>query len=64
MILHRFGQSRLERGEPLVQGPVFAGGVLGGLLARGGGASTVFWTGAMLAAVWLYTARGFKDAKS
>ena len=42
---------------------VFAGGVLGGLLARGGGPSMVFWAGAMLAAVWLYTARGFKDGR-
>ncbi len=43
---------------------VFAGGVLGGILARTGGPSMVFWAGAMLAAVWLYTARGFKDVKS
>ncbi|MFV0284522.1 MAG: MFS transporter [Castellaniella sp.] len=40
---------------------VFAGGVLGGILARGGSASMVFWTGALLAAVWLYTSRGFKN---
>ncbi|MDY0308896.1 MAG: MFS transporter [Castellaniella sp.] len=43
---------------------VFAGGVLGGILARGGGSSMVFWASAMLATVWLYTARGFKDVKS
>ncbi|MGB7482554.1 MAG: MFS transporter [Castellaniella sp.] len=41
---------------------VFAGGLLGGFLARSGGASLVFWAGAMLAAVWLFTARGFKGA--
>lgn len=42
---------------------VFAGGVLGGILARSGGTSMVFWTGAMLAAVWLYTARGAKPVR-
>jgi predicted MFS family arabinose efflux permease len=42
---------------------VFAGGVLGGILARTGGAAMVFWAGAVLAAVWLYTARGFKDPR-
>ncbi|WP_368649360.1 MFS transporter [Castellaniella ginsengisoli] len=41
---------------------VFAGGLLGGFLARSGGASLVFWAGAMLAAVWLFTARGFKGS--
>jgi len=42
---------------------VFAGGVLGGILVRGSGPSMVFWVSAMLAVVWLYTARGFKDIK-
>jgi predicted MFS family arabinose efflux permease len=40
---------------------VFAGGVLGGLLVRSGGPSLVFWVAAMLAAVWLFTARGFHE---
>lgn len=40
---------------------VFAGGVLGGLLVRSGGPSLVFWVAAMLAAVWLFTARGFRE---
>jgi hypothetical protein len=30
---------------------------------RGSGPSMVFWVSAMLAVVWLYTARGFKDIK-
>lgn len=38
---------------------VFAGGLLGGVLVSYGGAHMVFWAGAMLAVVWLYTARGF-----
>ena len=42
---------------------VFAGGVLGGLLARSGGAAWVFWGGALLAAVWLLTARGFRESR-
>ncbi len=40
---------------------VFAGGVLGGVLVRWSGSAAVFWTGAMLAVVWLYTARGFRE---
>lgn len=40
---------------------VFAGGLLGGILVRVSGSSMVFWACAMLAVVWLYTARGFKD---
>jgi hypothetical protein len=35
--------------------------VLGGLLVRSGGPSLVFWVAAMLAAVWLFTARGFHE---
>ncbi|MGB3740732.1 MAG: MFS transporter [Castellaniella sp.] len=42
---------------------VFAGGLLGGILVSRSGPSMVFWVCAMLAAVWLYTARGFKDIK-
>lgn len=42
---------------------VFAGGVLGGILVRASGPSMVFWVGAMLAVVWLYTARGFKETR-
>lgn len=38
---------------------VFAGGVVGGALVAYGGPPMVFWAGAMLAVVWLYTARGF-----
>jgi MFS family permease len=40
---------------------VFSGGVFGGLLVRSGGPSLVFWVAAMLAAVWLFTARGFRE---
>ncbi|MGB6241406.1 MAG: MFS transporter [Castellaniella sp.] len=43
---------------------VFAGGVLGGILVRTSGPSMVFWVSAMLAVVWLYTARGFKEIRS
>lgn len=42
---------------------VFAGGVLGGILVRTSGTSMVFWVSAMLAVVWLYTARGFKEIR-
>ncbi|MFT0531934.1 MFS transporter [Castellaniella hirudinis] len=42
---------------------VFAGGLLGGVLVRGSGPNMVFWMCAMLAVVWLYTARGFKDIR-
>ncbi|MGB3835056.1 MFS transporter [Castellaniella sp.] len=42
---------------------VFAGGLLGGILVGRSGPSMVFWVCAMLSAVWLYTARGFKDIK-
>lgn len=42
---------------------VFAGGVLGGILVRTSGPSMVFWVSAMLAVVWLYTARGFKEIR-
>src|SRR5690606_35481243 len=42
---------------------VFAGGVLSGLLARNGGAAWVFLAGSLLAAVWLYTSRGFKETR-
>lgn len=43
---------------------VFAGGVLGGVLVRASGPSMVFWVSAMLAVVWLYTARGFKEIRT
>ncbi len=42
---------------------VFAGGFLGGVLGRTSGPSMVFWASAMLAAVWLYTARGFRESR-
>lgn len=42
---------------------VFAGGFLGGVLVRLGGSSMVFWVSAMLAVVWLYTARGFHEPR-
>ncbi|CAM5785064.1 MFS transporter [Castellaniella caeni] len=42
---------------------VFAGGLLGGILVRASGPSMVFWVSAMLAVVWLYTARGFKEIR-
>ncbi|HUH39524.1 MAG TPA: MFS transporter [Castellaniella sp.] len=42
---------------------VFGGGVLGGMLVRWGGSAAVFWVSAMLAVVWLYTARGFRDPR-
>ena len=40
---------------------VFSGGVVGGLLAAQGRASTVFLLAAALAFVWFLTARGFKE---
>lgn len=40
---------------------VFAGAALGGVLVRTSGTSMVFWVSAMLAVVWLYTARNFKE---
>src|SRR5690606_11160904 len=40
---------------------VFAGGLLGGILVRWGGSAAVFWAGAMLSVIWLYTARGFRE---
>jgi predicted MFS family arabinose efflux permease len=42
---------------------VFGGGLLGGMLVRAGGPSLVFWVSAMVAVVWLYTARGFKETR-
>ncbi|MFA7438384.1 MFS transporter [Castellaniella sp.] len=42
---------------------VFAGSLAGGMLVRASGPSMVFWVCAMLAVVWLYTARGFKDVR-
>ncbi|MDN5842461.1 MAG: MFS transporter [Alcaligenaceae bacterium] len=38
---------------------VFAGGLVGGALVAYGGPPMVFWSGAMLAVIWLYTTRGF-----
>lgn len=40
---------------------VFAGGLVGGVLAGRGQIQWVLWTGAALAVLWLLTARGFKD---
>src|SRR5699024_4610821 len=40
---------------------VFAGAALGGVLVTIGGSSMVFWVSSMLAVVWLYTARSFKE---
>lgn len=40
---------------------VFAGGLIGGILAGRGLTQWVLWTGAALALLWLLTARGFKD---
>ncbi|XOT95975.1 MFS transporter, partial [Alcaligenes pakistanensis] len=40
---------------------VFAGGLIGGILAGQGLTQWVLWTGAGLALLWLLTARGFKD---
>lgn len=40
---------------------VFAGAALGGVMVRASGPSMVFWVSAMLAVLWLYTARGFKE---
>ncbi len=42
---------------------VFAGGLLGGILVQSSGPNMVFWVCAMMAVVWLYTARGFKDIR-
>ncbi|MFA5663638.1 MFS transporter [Castellaniella sp.] len=42
---------------------VFAGSLAGGMLVRASGPSMVFWVCAMLAVVWLYTARGFKEVR-
>src|SRR3546814_10996535 len=38
---------------------VFAGGLVGGALVAYGGPPMVFWSGALLALIWLYTTRGF-----
>ncbi|GHC51915.1 MFS transporter [Alcaligenes pakistanensis] len=40
---------------------VFAGGLIGGVLAGQGQIQWVLWVGAGLALLWLLTARGFKD---
>lgn len=40
---------------------VFAGGLVGGVLASQGHTQWVLWVGAGLALLWLLTARGFKD---
>lgn len=40
---------------------VFAGAALGGVMVCASGPSMVFWVSAMLAVLWLYTARGFKE---
>ena len=40
---------------------VFAGGVLGGLLAERGSSMSVFWVSAVLTALWLLTALGMRQ---
>ncbi len=42
---------------------VFVGSVMGGIMVRASGPNMVFWVCAMLAVVWLYTARGFKQTR-
>lgn len=42
---------------------VFAGAALGGVMVDASGPSMVFWVSSMLAVVWLYTARSFKEKR-
>ncbi len=40
---------------------VFAGALIGGVLVRASGTAMVFWVSSMMAVLWLFTARGFKE---